>query len=86
VAIELPYMLVQVFMSTTILYPMIGFQMTPSKFFWFLIYMLLSYTYFTLMGMTAVALTPNTDLASRLSFITFLFWNIFSGFMIGREA
>ena len=65
---------------------MLGFQMTIGKFFWFLLYMLLSYTYFTLMGMMTVAITPNIDLASGLSFLLFLFWNIFSDFIIGREV
>ena len=86
VAIELPYMLVQVLMSAAIVCPMIGFQMTAGKFFWFLLYMVLSYTYFTLMGMMTVALTPNIDLASGLSFLFFLFWDVFSGFIIGREV
>ncbi|CAM0913032.1 unnamed protein product [Alopecurus aequalis] len=84
-AIELPYMLVQVFMCVAIVYPMIGFQMTTSKFFWFLLYVVLSYMYFTLMGMMTVALTPNIDIASGFSFLFFLFWNVFSGFIIGRE-
>ncbi|VAH97308.1 unnamed protein product [Triticum turgidum subsp. durum] len=85
VAIELPYMLVQVFIFATIVYTMIGFQMTANKFFWFLLYMVLSYMYYTLFGMMTVALTPNIEIASGLSFLIFIFWNIFSGFMIGRE-
>uniref|UniRef100_A0ACD6AAX2 Uncharacterized protein n=1 Tax=Avena sativa TaxID=4498 RepID=A0ACD6AAX2_AVESA len=85
VAIELPYMLVQVFMFATIVYLMIGFQMTASKYFWFLLYMVLSYMYYTLFGMMTVALTPNIEIASGLSFLIFIFWNVFSGFIIGRE-
>uniref|UniRef100_A0ACD5ZVW4 Uncharacterized protein n=2 Tax=Avena sativa TaxID=4498 RepID=A0ACD5ZVW4_AVESA len=85
VAIELPYMLVQVFMFAAIIYPMIGFQMTAAKFFGFLLYMVLSYMYYTLFGMLTVALTPNIEIASGLSFLVFIFWNVFSGFIIGRE-
>ncbi|XP_044978700.1 ABC transporter G family member 45-like [Hordeum vulgare subsp. vulgare] len=85
VAIELPYMLVQSFIFATIVYTMIGFQMAANKFFWFLLYMVLSYMYYTLFGMMTVALTPNIEIASGLSFLIFIFWNIFSGFIIGRE-
>ncbi|KAK1604647.1 hypothetical protein QYE76_028320 [Lolium multiflorum] len=85
VAIELPYMFVLVFMFVAIVYPMIGFQMTASKFFWFLLYMVLSYMYFTLLGLMTVALAPNIEIASGLSFLFFLFWNVFSGFTIGRK-
>lgn len=85
VAIELPYMLVQVFVFAAIVYPMIGFQMTASKFFWFVLYMALSFMYYTLYGMMTVALTPSTEIAAGLSFLIFIFWNVFSGFIIGRE-
>uniref|UniRef100_A0ACD5ZKA2 Uncharacterized protein n=1 Tax=Avena sativa TaxID=4498 RepID=A0ACD5ZKA2_AVESA len=85
VAIELPYMFVLVFMFAAIVYPMIGFQMTADKFIWFLLYMVLSYMYFTLLGMMTVALAPNIEIASGLSFLFFLFWNVFSGFTIGRK-
>jgi ABC-type multidrug transport system permease subunit len=85
-AIELPYMLVQVAIFASIVYPMIGFQMTAGKFFWFVLYMLLSFMYYTLYGMMTVALTPNVEIAAGLSFVIFIFWNVFSGFIIGREV
>ncbi|KAM0900483.1 hypothetical protein ACQ4PT_020616 [Festuca glaucescens] len=85
VAIELPYMLVQVAIFASIVYPMIGFQMTAGKFFWFVLYMVLSFMYYTLYGMMTVALTPNIEIAAGLSFVIFIFWNVFSGFIIGRE-
>uniref|UniRef100_A0ACD5YAG0 Uncharacterized protein n=1 Tax=Avena sativa TaxID=4498 RepID=A0ACD5YAG0_AVESA len=85
VIIELPYMLVQVFMFVAIVYPMIGFQVTAGKFFWFLLYMVLSYMYYTLFGMMTVALTPNVEIASGLSFLIFILWNVFSGFVVARE-
>lgn len=65
---------------------MIGFQMTASKFFWFVLYMALSFMYYTLYGMMTVALTPSTEIAAGLSFLIFIFWNVFSGFIIGREV
>uniref|UniRef100_A0A0D9XAF4 ABC transporter domain-containing protein n=1 Tax=Leersia perrieri TaxID=77586 RepID=A0A0D9XAF4_9ORYZ len=85
VSVELPYMFVQVFIFSAIVYPMIGFQMTATKFFWFALYMLLSFLYYTLYGMMTVALTPNTEIAAGMSFLIFIFWNVFSGFVIGRQ-
>ncbi|KAM3262085.1 hypothetical protein ACQJBY_052645 [Aegilops geniculata] len=84
-AIELPYILVQVLVFASIVYPMIGFQMTTVKFFWFVLYMMLSFMYYTLYGMMTVALTPNLEMAAGLSFLIYVFWNVFSGFIIGRE-
>ncbi|KAL5229992.1 hypothetical protein ABZP36_028768 [Zizania latifolia] len=85
VSVELPYMFVQVFIFSAIVYPMVGFEMTASKFFWFALYMVLSFMYYTLYGMMTVALTPNIEIAAGLSFLIFIFWNVFSGFIIGRQ-
>lgn len=82
----MPYMFVQVFIFAAIVYPMIGFQLTAGKFFWFVFYMVLSFMYYTLYGMMTVALTPNIEIAAGLSFLIFIFWNVFSGFIIGREV
>jgi ABC-type uncharacterized transport system permease subunit len=86
VAVEFPYMLVQVFIFVPIVYPMIGFQMSAEKVFWFVIFMVLSFVYYALFGMVTVALTPNLEIATGLSFVIFTFWNVFSGFIIGREV
>ena len=85
-AVELPYMLVQVFIFAATVYPMIGFQMIAVKVFWFVLYMVLSFMYYTLLGMMTVALTPNIEIASGLSFLIFIFWNVFSGFLVAREV
>ncbi|OEL31258.1 ABC transporter G family member 45 [Dichanthelium oligosanthes] len=85
VSVELPYMLVQVLIFSSIVYPMIGFELTASKFFWFFLYMVMSFMYYTLYGMMTVALTPNIEIAMGLSFLIFIFWNNFSGFIIARE-
>ena len=82
----MPYMLVQVLIFASIVYPMIGFEMTAVKFFWFVRYMVLSFMYYTLYGMMTVALTRNLEIAAGLSFLIFIFWNVFSGFIIGREV
>ncbi|ONM03570.1 ABC transporter G family member 34 [Zea mays] len=85
VAVELPYMLVQVLIFSSIVYPMIGFQLSAAKFFWFFLYLVMSFMYYTLYGMMTVALTPNIEIAMGLSFLIFIFWNVFSGFIIARE-
>ncbi|CAD6264943.1 unnamed protein product [Miscanthus lutarioriparius] len=85
VSVELPYMLVQVLIFSSIVYPMIGFQLTAGKFFWFFLYLVMSFMYYTLYGMMTVALTPNIEIAMGLSFLIFIFWNVFSGFIIARE-
>ncbi|GJN15549.1 hypothetical protein PR202_gb02470 [Eleusine coracana subsp. coracana] len=85
VSIELPYMFVQVLMFSAIVYPMIGFQLTAAKFFWFVMYMVMGFMYYTLLGMMTVALTPNIEIAMGLSFLIFIFWNVFSGFILARE-
>nr|CAB3483711.1 unnamed protein product [Digitaria exilis] len=85
VSVELPYMLVQVLIFSSIVYPMIGFELTAAKFFWFFLYLVMSFMYYTLYGMMTVALTPNIEIAMGLSFLIFIFWNVFSGFIIARE-
>lgn len=85
IAVEIPYMLIQVFIFSAIVYPMVGFQLTVTKFFWFVLYMILSFTDYTLYGMMAVALTPNIEIAAGLSFLIFMVWNIFSGFILSRK-
>ncbi|CAO2211715.1 unnamed protein product [Urochloa humidicola] len=85
VSVELPYMLVQVLIFSSIVYPMIGFELKAGKFFWFFLYLVMSFMYYTLYGMMTVALTPNIEIAMGLSFLIFIFWNVFSGFIIARE-
>ncbi|XP_020691517.1 ABC transporter G family member 45 isoform X1 [Dendrobium catenatum] len=85
VAIEIPYIIVQVLIFSSTVYTMAGFQLVVSKFLWFVLFMLLSFFYFTLFGMMAVALTPIQDVAALLSFLIFILWNLFSGFMLPRK-
>lgn len=85
IGVEIPYMLIQVFIFSSIVYPMVGFQLTITKFFWFVLYMILSFTDYTLYGMMAVALTPNIEIAAGLSFLIFMIWNVFSGFIVAPQ-
>ncbi|TVU11154.1 hypothetical protein EJB05_44721 [Eragrostis curvula] len=85
IAAEIPYMLVQVFIFSAVVYPMVGFQQDITKFFWFVLYVTLSFMDFTLYGVMVVSLTPNQEIAAALSFFIFVIWNIFSGFIIPRK-
>lgn len=85
-AIEIPYIIVQVLIFSIIVYPMMGFQFVVAKFFWFMFFMFLSYIYYALFGMMTVAITPNQEIAAALSFFLFVLWNIFSGFFIPRKV
>ncbi|WOL19176.1 ABC transporter G family member 45 [Canna indica] len=85
VAIEIPYVTVQALLFSFTLYPMIGFQFSIVKFLWFILFILLSLTYFTLYGMMVVALTPTPEISALLSFLIYLLWIFFSGFFITRK-
>ncbi|KAF2320741.1 hypothetical protein GH714_030450 [Hevea brasiliensis] len=85
VVIELPYILFQTIIYVAIVYAMIGFEWTVSKFFWHILFMYFSFLYFTLYGMMTVAATPNQNIASRVSTVFYLIWNITSGFIIPRK-
>ncbi|KAK7311855.1 hypothetical protein RJT34_10277 [Clitoria ternatea] len=84
VAIEIPYLLIQTLLYGVIVYAMIGFDWTFSKFFWFLFFMFFTFLYFTLYGMMAVGLTPDHNVAAIVSFGFYMIWNLFSGFVIPR--
>jgi ABC-2 type transporter len=85
-AIEVPYMMGTVLVFCVILYPMVGFQFTAVRFLWFILFITLSFMYYTLYGMMCVALTPNIEMAGGLSFFVFMLWNVFSGFIISRKV
>ncbi|CAL5444030.1 unnamed protein product [Camellia sinensis] len=84
VIIELPYVFAQAAVYGVIVYAMIGFEWTVTKFFWYLFFMYFSLLYFTLYGMMAVAVTPNHHIAAIIASGFYSMWNIFSGFIIPR--
>ncbi|KAF8011670.1 hypothetical protein BT93_J2068 [Corymbia citriodora subsp. variegata] len=84
VLIEVPYITVQVITYTLIVYPMIGFKWTAEKFFWFLFFEFFSMMLFTFFGIMTVGLTPNHHIAGIVGFAFYLFWNLFSGFLVPR--
>ncbi|KAG6516766.1 pleiotropic drug resistance protein 2-like [Zingiber officinale] len=84
VAIEVIYILIQGLIYTIILFSMIGFTWRVTNFLWFFYFIVMSFTYFVLYGMMAVALTPNHQVAGIVSSFFYNFWNLFSGFLIAR--
>lgn len=86
VVIELPYIFVQTIIYGFIVYAMIGFDWTVSKFFWYIFFMYFTLLYFTFYGMMAVAVTPNHNIAAIVSSAFYAIWNLFSGFVIPRTV
>ncbi|WVZ78811.1 hypothetical protein U9M48_026461 [Paspalum notatum var. saurae] len=82
VAIELPYVFIQTLIYGTLVYTMIGFEWTITKFFWYLFFMYFTLLYFTFFGMLAVGLAPNGSMAVSVSSGFYGLWNLFSGFLI----
>eukprot|EP00257_Ricinus_communis_P024854 XP_025012268.1 pleiotropic drug resistance protein 1 isoform X5 [Ricinus communis] len=84
VMIEVPYILIQTIIYGVIVYAMVGFEWTISKFFWYLFFMYFTLLYFTFYGMMNVAITPNHNIAAIVSSAFYAIWNIFSGFIVPR--
>ncbi|VAI16419.1 unnamed protein product [Triticum turgidum subsp. durum] len=82
VAMEIPYVLVQVVLFMLIAYPMIGYEWTAAKFFWFMYTMLCTLLYFVYLGMLMVSLTPNIQVASILASMFYTLQNLMSGFIV----
>ena len=86
VMIELPYIFVQAVVYGVIVYSMIGFQWTVTKFFWYLFFMYFTLSYYTFYGMMSVAVTPTHQIASIVSAAFYGIWNLFSGFVVPRTV
>lgn len=84
--IELPHIFIQAVIYGVIVYAMIGFDWTVSKFLWYLLFMYLTFLYFTLYGMMTVAVTPNHNIAAIIASAFYVLWNLFSGFIIPRPV
>ncbi|KHN40066.1 ABC transporter G family member 31 [Glycine soja] len=84
--IEIPYIAVQTVLFGVITYFMINFERTPGKFFLYLVFMFLTFTYFTFYGMMAVGLTPSQHLAAVISSAFYSLWNLLSGFLIPKSS
>ncbi|CAI8614412.1 unnamed protein product [Vicia faba] len=84
VVIELPYVFVQAVIYGFIIYPMIGFEWSVAKVFWYLFFVYLTFLNYTFSGMMFVAVTPNSHISSIVSSAFYSLWNLFSGFIVPR--
>uniref|UniRef100_A0A0E0NFT2 ABC transporter domain-containing protein n=1 Tax=Oryza rufipogon TaxID=4529 RepID=A0A0E0NFT2_ORYRU len=82
VAMEIPYVLVQILLIMFIAYPMIGYAWTAAKFFWFMYTIACTLLYFLYFGMMIVSLTPNIQVASILASMFYTLQNLMSGFIV----
>ncbi|KAI4305246.1 hypothetical protein L6164_028623 [Bauhinia variegata] len=80
--VEIPYVFAQTIIFGVITYFMVNFELTAGKFFLYLAFMFLTFTYFTFYGMMAVGLTPNLHLAAVISSAFYSLWNLLSGFLV----
>ncbi|CAI8585681.1 unnamed protein product [Vicia faba] len=84
--IEIPYIAVQTLVFGLITYFMVNFEKTPGKFFLYLLFMFLTFTYFTFYGMMAVGFTASQQLAAVISSAFYSLWNLLSGFLIPKAS
>lgn len=81
-AMEIPYVIVQVLLFMFIAYPMIGYAWTATKLLWFFYTMFCTLLYFVYLGMMVASLTPNMQVASILASMCFIVQNLMSGFIV----
>ncbi|KFK33826.1 hypothetical protein AALP_AA5G065100 [Arabis alpina] len=84
VLIEIPYTMAQVCIYGVIIYSMIGYEWTPSKFFLNLSFTFLTILYYIYTGIMLTAVSSNQETAAILNGIIFTSLNVFSGFTIPR--
>ncbi|KAF3650987.1 Pleiotropic drug resistance protein 3 [Capsicum annuum] len=84
VMIELPYLFIQTIIYGVIVYAMVGFEWTVTKFFWYLFFMYFTLLYFTLYGMMTVAVSPNHSIAAIIASAFYAMWNLFCGVVVPK--
>ncbi|KAK9836331.1 hypothetical protein WJX81_006307 [Elliptochloris bilobata] len=82
--VEIPYNFVQAILFSAISYFMLQFDLTPGKFFWYLLIIYLTLDLMSFYGIMGVYITPDLRFASILSGFFYGLWNLFAGFLIGR--
>ncbi|CAJ2632862.1 unnamed protein product [Trifolium pratense] len=80
--IEVPYNLVQAVVYGIIVYSMLGYKWSITKFLWYIFFTFFTFLYYTYFGMMTTAMTPNLALASLLNSTFNSLFNLFPGFLI----
>nr|XP_043614750.1 pleiotropic drug resistance protein 1-like [Erigeron canadensis] len=86
ILVEVPYVLVQTGVYSVIVYAMIGFEWTVSKFLWNIFFQFCCFLYMTYYGMMTVAMTPNVNISMIIAASFYGMFNLFSGFIIPRPS
>ncbi|KAI3712045.1 hypothetical protein L1987_70594 [Smallanthus sonchifolius] len=84
VMVEIPYVFFQAIVYCIIVYAMIGFEWTATKFLWYTFFQFCCLLYMTFYGMMTVAITPNANIAAIIAASFYGFFNLFSGFIVPR--
>ncbi|KAL0737801.1 hypothetical protein Bca4012_014011 [Brassica carinata] len=84
VVIEIPYTMAQACIYSTIVYGMIGYEWTASKFFLYTFFTFITILYYIYTGFMLIAVSPNQETAAILNGIISTTLNVFSGFTIPR--
>lgn len=79
-------MFVETLVYTLVVYPMMSFEWTLVKFFWFFYVSFFTFLYFTYYGMMTVSISPNGQVASIFAAAFYSFFNLFSGFFVARSV
>ncbi|RHN67618.1 putative iron-chelate-transporting ATPase [Medicago truncatula] len=82
--VEIPYQFVQTIIYGVITYFMMGFENNVGKFLIYLVFMFLTFTYFTFYGIMAIGVTPTQHLAAVTSSAFYSLWNLVAGFMVPK--
>ncbi|KAK2363926.1 pleiotropic drug resistance protein [Trifolium repens] len=80
--IEVPYNLLQTLVYGIIVYPMLGYEWSVTKIFWYIFFVFFTFLYYTYFGMMTTAMTPNLAIAALLGSAFNSFFNLFCGFLI----
>ncbi|WZZ01554.1 hypothetical protein YC2023_073882 [Brassica napus] len=84
VIIEIPYTMAKACIVSTIVYGMIGYEWTASKFLLYTFFNFITIIYYIYTGFMLIAVSPNQETAAILNGIISTTLNVFSGFTIPR--
>ncbi|XP_076916108.1 ABC transporter G family member 31-like [Bidens hawaiensis] len=82
--VEIPYIATQTIVYGVTTYFMINFERKIEKFLYYLLFMFLTFTYFTFYGMVAIGLTPSQQMAAVVSSAFYSLWNLLAGFLVPK--
>ncbi|KAL4448626.1 hypothetical protein ABPG75_005845 [Micractinium tetrahymenae] len=82
--VELPWLLLQVFLFSPVAYFMIGFHGTAGHFFFFLLVLYLALLVYTFFGQMCLYITPNVQAAQALAAVLAGMFDIFNGFFLPK--